>query len=368
MLQAALDAKHGVKVVWQFHLLPWSRGMLELIHTAPWHRNLSSTSLIYVNNSSSLLSRCTLFSPRLPGDYTQMAWAISSVAVIATSRGQASQRAASRLRSAVLQSCGIAQRRKAAYPPRNALYMPRQGADLQSGTARNFVAWKDLVHSMQVGLPSISRLRVVGTPGPDMRICDQVRLWAASDVILTPNGAHFVNALFLTPGSILFEGVPWSMRNYPGQPTITRWSDVHHLRLHSARPPATQQLGRYAQVSSEAQCMTDELCMRAFRDKANISINASSFFRLVRRISMILGCTNAPNWHNGHGSLCADYATPQTSSPRGVASYHGLRAGGWCSAGEIKREGRWCSGVSFRWPERACCACGGGVRLAPRAS
>lgn len=48
-------------------------------------------------------------------------------------------------------------------------------------------------------------------------ICEQVKLWASADIVLTPNGAHFVNAPFMQKGGIIIEGVPWGMREYLGQ-------------------------------------------------------------------------------------------------------------------------------------------------------
>ena len=124
--------------------------------------------------------------------------------------------------------------------------MPRVGAKLQSKGWRNFEDAHQLQAALEGAVPEEARpVRVVGTPGDAMGVCAQVALWQSADVLLTPNGAHFVNAPFLAPGSVLIEGVPWSMRGYIGQTHATRWATgVHHLRLHSARPPASAELGR----------------------------------------------------------------------------------------------------------------------------
>jgi hypothetical protein len=53
-------------------------------------------------------------------------------------------------------------------------------------------------------------------------------------------------------------------------------------------------------------------------------------------------CTDKPAWHNGNGFGCSDYASR------------------WCNGGDVRRNQSWAIGASFRNPERACCACGGG--------
>ena len=108
-------------------------------------------------------------------------------------------------------------------PPRNALVMPRAGAGLQSGSWRNFAAQPDLEATLRSALaPHGGVVRVVPTPGGATPLCEQVALWAEADQILTPNGAHFVNAIFMREGATLLEGVPWAMRNYTGQLAVTR--------------------------------------------------------------------------------------------------------------------------------------------------
>lgn len=51
-------------------------------------------------------------------------------------------------------------------------------------------------------------------------------------------------------------------------------------------------------------------------------------------------CTDSPNWTNGHGATCANYAA-------------------WCTGGAFKADASWASGEGFNWPERHCCVCGG---------
>ena len=101
--------------------------------------------------------------------------------------------------------------------------MPRAGAGLQSGSWRNFAAQPDLEATLRSALaPHGGEVRVVPTPGGATPLCEQVALWAEADQILTPNGAHFVNAIFMREGATLLEGVPWAMRNYTGQLAVTR--------------------------------------------------------------------------------------------------------------------------------------------------
>ena len=101
--------------------------------------------------------------------------------------------------------------------------MPRAGAGLQSGSWRNFAAQPDLEATLRSALaPHGGEVRVVPTPGGATPLCEQVALWAEADQILTPNGAHLVNAIFMREGATLLEGVPWAMGNYTGQLAVTR--------------------------------------------------------------------------------------------------------------------------------------------------
>ena len=72
-----------------------------------------------------------------------------------------------------------------------------------------------------------------------------------------------------------------------------------------------------------------------------------------------LGCRDDPKWgHNGYGKRCHEYEYPrQPATPKGAE-----RGAGWCAAGALKPGSEWAGGASFRYPERACCACGGGIR------
>ena len=85
--------------------------------------------------------------------------------------------------------------------------MSRAGAGLQSGSWRNFAAQSDLEATLRGALaPHGGEVRVVPTPGGATPLCEQVALWAEADQILTPNGAHFVNAIFMREGATLIEG------------------------------------------------------------------------------------------------------------------------------------------------------------------
>ena len=76
----------------------------------------------------------------------------------------------------------------------------------------------------------------------------------------------------LLSGALLLEGVPWSMRGYIGQTSITRYSGIHHIRLHSSRPPHLTKLTGFNHVQSEEACAASELCRRAYRDSSNIHV------------------------------------------------------------------------------------------------
>jgi len=347
MLLAAADAEDGVRIFWRFPLLSWSRGMLDLLNRRPWRRSPSWTSELIVGNRTTMPRNCLSFGPRGAGNYFNEAV-------------REAVRSAPKLRKFVLKACGINER-VAPPTPRRAIYMPRRGAGLQScmksGCARNLVGWRSLVHEIERAFPATAPLVVVGTPGSSMTVCSQVALWASADILMTPNGAHFVNAPFMAAGSLLLEGVPWSMGGYIGQTLITRWSGVHHLRLRSSRPPSAPILGAYGRVKDEAACATNELCMRSYRDHSNIHVTPTALAELLAAASTeLLGCVDKLRWKNRFGKTCADYATPM---PPAAAKDGSLTAGGWCEAGRLKPSAQWAAGERYGWPERHCCACGG---------
>jgi hypothetical protein len=148
-------------------------------------------------------------------------------------------------------------------PPRNALVMPRAGAGLQSGSWRNFDAQTDLEATLRSALaPHGGIVRVVPTPGGATPLCEQVALWAEADQILTPNGAHFVNAIFMREGATLLEGVPWAMRNYTGQLAVTRCTACaqHGMctacaRHHEAHTHKHTRTHTHMHVHAHAHCM-----------------------------------------------------------------------------------------------------------------
>ena len=85
-------------------------------------------------------------------------------------------------------------------------------------------------------------------------------------------------------------------------------------------------------------------------------MNAEAVVALLRAH---LGCRDDPKWgHNGYGKRCHEYEYPrQPATPKGAE-----RGAGWCAAGALKPGSEWAGGANFRYPERACCACGGGTR------
>ena len=149
-------------------------------------------------------------------------------------------------------------------------------------------------------MPIRASIDTQATPDGDMPVCKQVALWAGADVLVTPNGAHFVNAPFMASGALLIEGVPWSMRGYLGQSHIMRFSGgVHHLRLHSERPPRQPSLHKYNDVQSETECAANQLCQHAFRDRADLHVPASTLRHLLSKALRLLpGCTDEKRWKN----------------------------------------------------------------------
>ena len=231
--------------------------------------------------------------------------------------------------------------------------MARRGDGLQSGTYGTLTSPSNSAARSLHPTGANGTIRVLPIQGcqPDMRAGGNMGIY---DVMLTPNGAHFVNALFMPPGALLIEGVPWSMRAYPGQPHITRWSHIHHVRVYSSKPPPASALQPFER-HSERECAMSEVCRRRYRDHANIYVSALNLLAVVRPALKLIGCVDTPGWHNPNKS-CADYATPTEPARRFDGS---AMAGGWCSAlNGLLPQHRWAGGAAFGWPERHCCACG----------
>ena len=303
-------------------------------------RLLEATKVsIVLSNRTSVPAACKLFGPSpSPGQFFRV-----------------KRDAAAKLRSMVLRACGLTERHVTV--PRTVVHMARRGDGLQSGTLRNFDKSVQLRRALLTAIPTAANgtIRVLPTPGPASRTCEQVATWASTDVMLTPNGAHFVNALFMPPGALLIEGVPWSMRAYPGQPHITRWSHIHHVRVYSSKPPPASALQPFER-HSERECAMSEVCRHRYRDHANIYVSAHNLLAVVRPALKLIGCVDTPGWHNPYGKSCADYATPTEPARRFDGS---AMAGGWCSAlNGLLPQHRWAGGAAFGWPERHCCACG----------
>jgi hypothetical protein len=87
-------------------------------------------------------------------------------------------------------------------------------------------------------------------------------------------------------------------------------------------------------------------------------VSSAQMLALLGPVLRRLECEDVAGWTNPFGKTCADYATPLPAAPRGDSS---REAGGWCEAGALKREAAWAGGVAFGWPEKSCCACGGGT-------
>lgn len=155
--------------------------MLQLLSRKPFPT--PKRGVVIVEGNTSRLPRlgCRAFGSRPPGQFFT------------------SSAAAKRVQRAVLHACDV-KPRVASSSARRALFMPRVGANLQSKGWRNFAAQDSLLAAMERALPREARpVRVVGTPGDAMDACAQVALWHGADVLLTPNGAHFVKTTTIKP-------------------------------------------------------------------------------------------------------------------------------------------------------------------------
>ena len=387
-------------IYWRMPLLNWSGAMLRTL--------LPRAQLVLgaPRNGSSVPPGCRLFGVTPAGTYFK--------------RNQS----AALVRERAWRACGLPSR-VAARPALRALVMPRAGSGLQSSGWRNFAAQAELVETLRTKVvgPRGGDVSVVATPGGEVPLCDQIRLWAEADLVLTPNGAHFVNAPFMAAGAALVEGVTWAMRGYTGQLQITRHSGLHHVRLHSTRPPSKPVLGRFAKLSEE-ECAKEEACQHRFRDRSFIHAGPGMMLKAVAEAeaeapspppasplvaddggggsgggggraagggrarrggggsgsakkaaaaaakskgsppstAATMVCTDEPaTWLNPFGRSCADYGRQMAPSS---ASDRSPGTGGWCEGGRLKPGAAWAGGEMFDWPEKHCCVCGGG-KLGP---
>ena len=183
------DTFHGKvqTIYWRLPLLNWSRALLRTL--------LPRVRLVTTDAPPPTSCRGFGAAPA-PGAY----WRFTSTA--------------NSLRQAAWRACGVGGGsgkavRRAEHPPRKALVMPRAGAGLQSFGWRNFAHQAELVGALRSELRGWGgAVRVAPTPGGEVPFCEQLRLWAGADLIVTPNGAHFVNAIFMREGATLIEGVP----------------------------------------------------------------------------------------------------------------------------------------------------------------
>lgn len=230
MLLAALQLRAGrLTVHWPAPggPLDWSRGMLELMRQAPWH----VAHLDIVRGNSTDPGSCLKFKPlsARPGAYFKDA------------------NAAAAIRRSVLKACKLKPRR-AASPPRRALFMPRAGAGLQSGVWRNFEGAAALVQTLRQLMPPGAQIVETPTPGGSSPVCSQVALWAESDVVLVsarPSNPHFpacVPSLSLEP---IFESVR-------GPPSTL---------------PAPSRLRMALTLSTRPSCLRARCCSRACRGR-----------------------------------------------------------------------------------------------------
>ena len=130
MLSAALEAAPKA-IYWQFTLLPWSRGMLEM---------MKGVKVIARNVTPP--AHCKLFGRSSgPGNFFGMY--------------KSAARPVQRLREAVWSACGVEEHRSVTVPPVRIVYMPRTGSGLQSGVWRNFAENASaLLRALREALPT----------------------------------------------------------------------------------------------------------------------------------------------------------------------------------------------------------------------
>lgn len=171
------------------------------------------------------------------------------------------------LRASVHAACGVVAHTAGRRARTSVLYLRRQSP--LTGANRNFVAPAALLRALAAALPGHT-LHNATTPGAETPFCEQVKLWAAADVVLTTTGAHLVGGLFLRRGALLLEGVPYGFHRYDGFLKLLRGSGVVHAHVLSSRPPADapqHRLGKDVDV-----CAEKTPCAHFYRDHSNIVV------------------------------------------------------------------------------------------------
>lgn len=104
------------------------------------------------------------------------------------------------------------------------------------GEPRHFAHLDHLLQFLRAALPFHDL--AVERAQPAAQLCEQAAWVAGASLVISPHGAHLLNALWMDTGATLIEVMPWGMWEYPGYQSLFQRSGLTYHRVNSSRPPA----------------------------------------------------------------------------------------------------------------------------------
>lgn len=304
MAEAALRDGPPAHVVWPFRLLNFTRQLLELF--------LPSAHLVVADEqykaydhaalrraNATLCDRTREFFPVLDGH--------------AFFGGE---RDASAVRAAAFRGCRkrhprVRERRS----QRLRLVVIDRTKTSGEASQRNFWQLPKMLASLR-RCPAVESVEV-RTPSAELSICEQIDLYTRDlDAMLTPHGAHNTFGIFLPPGALLLEGMPWANIGV-GYWGLIKHSRVAHHVLYSARPTADDFEFSGEGAQNDLECGKNKDCRYAYRWNAHVHVAADRACRLLgdharsanrtwpRPVLTLPQLWGSGYWHNPDGEEAA---------------------------------------------------------------
>ena len=268
MGEAAVLGARPKYVVWPFRLLNWTRQVLqtlvpsaELVVADDLNAGKQYNERALAAANSSHCDAVEHFYPVLDGH--------------PFFRGRA---AAAAVREAAYRSCGL--RPRVRHEPASKLRVVLIDRNKTSGEAsrRNFARLSEVKDAVR-RCPAVASLEV-RTPSAALSLCEQIALYAEGlDAMLSPHGAHNTNGIFLPPGALLLEGMPWANVGV-GYWGLMKWSAVAHHIAYSARPPPSDYVFGDGSLD-DWQCGRQHECRYGYRWNAHLHVAPALVCKLL---------------------------------------------------------------------------------------
>ena len=148
---------------------------------------------------------------------------------------------------------------------------------------RAFAHLPDVMRWLRAALPTASVQ--VETTRAHAPICTQARWVHGAAAVLSPHGAHLLNALWMPRGAALLEVMPWAMWDYEGYSALFKAAELRHAKIRAARPPPTDAHWTTAngrQEHSQRRCAMTEGCRMFYRGQSRLHFGLHDVCRALR--------------------------------------------------------------------------------------